>query len=322
MYVLVREYVCKRVHADRRHLMIERRPSKHKTIRISKQTRTTVFALVVIIVIAFGSIAQNRFLFDSHSLRVWFFDIGQGDGTLIETPSGKKILVDAGPDASILMKLGEVLWPWDRSLDAIVITHPDADHITGFVSVLRRYRVGHVYETGVIAKTAVDTEIEKLIREEQLPVTIVRIGDSIPDADVKLALVWPNDVAVLHAAGDRNNASVVIRLSYGETTALLTGDAEEPSEKLFAPNVGPVDVLKVGHHGSATATSQVLLDLIRPRMAVISVGVQNKYGHPHPLILDRLMNQSIQIFRTDLQGDILMTSDSGEPMVRAYPLLF
>ena len=302
--------------------MIERRPSKHKSIRISKQTRTTLFALIVIVVIAFGSIAQNRFLFDAHALRVWFFDIGQGDGTLIETPNGKKILVDAGPDASILMKLGEVLWPWDRSIDAIVITHPDADHITGFVSVLRRYRVGHVYETGVIAKTAVDTEIEKLIRDEHLPVTIVRIGDSIPDADIQLAVVWPSDLAVSHAAGDRNNASVVIRLTYGETTVLLTGDAEEPSEKLFASNVGAVDVLKVGHHGSATATSQLLLDLIRPRMAVISVGVQNKYGHPHPLILDRLMNQSIQIFRTDLQGDILMTSDSGEPMVRAYPLLF
>ncbi len=302
--------------------MIERKPSKHKTIRIPKQTRVTIFAVLFIVIVAFGSVAQNRFLFSPNTLRVWFFDIGQGDGMMIETPSGKQILVDAGPDASILTKLGGVLWPWDRTIDAIVLTHPDADHVTGFISVLKRYRVGHVYETGVIANTLIGAEIEKAIREEHVPVTMVRAGDLIPDTHVKLETLWPSNEAVVHAKNDRNNSSIVIRLTYGDTTALLTGDAEEPSEKQFYLRVGPIDVLKVGHHGSATATSQNLLDVIRPQIAIISAGVQNKYGHPHPLILDRLIKIHSRIFRTDTQGDILMTSDGGEPIVRAHPLLF
>lgn len=290
---------------------MKRASSKFTFVRFSKSNLVAGFFILFIMVIAFISILENYTLCNRITVCVWFFDVGQGDGILIKTPSGKKIIVDAGPGPGILTKLGEVMWPWDRMIDAIVITHPDQDHISGFIPILKRYRVGHVFETGVTADTQIDTELGNIIQTKQIPTTRVRRGDILPFSDVIFDVVWPNDEAVLRAEKGRNNSSIVIKLVFGDTTVLLTGDAEEPAEKQFAGALGHIDVLKVGHHGSVSSTSQFLLQSIQSNFAVFSVGTNNGYGHPHPLILDRLRAISAKIFRTDMDGDILLRTSGG-----------
>ncbi|MBI5369622.1 MBL fold metallo-hydrolase [Candidatus Uhrbacteria bacterium] len=241
-------------------------------------------------------------------LRVWFFDIGQGDGILILTPHGEQIVVDGGPDQTILRKLPQVMWPWDHHIDTVVITHPDADHITGSVGVLERYEVKNIFETGVRGGTQVIDEFARAEAEEGASVRLVRKGDSFVFDGVSLDILWPTDQAVV-TKKDRNDTSVVVRVRYGQTSLLLTGDATSAIEPDFARAVGDVDVLKAGHHGSKTSTSVTFLQQIKPEVAIISDGVNNRYGHPHPIVLSRLKQAGVQVWRTDLDGDIEIFSD-------------
>jgi competence protein ComEC len=242
-------------------------------------------------------------------LKVWFFDIGQGDAIFIETPNGQQILIDGGPGDSILQKLSSVMWPWDHSIDAIVITHPDADHITGLVSVFERYQVKTIYETGVRGGTPMIQALEQAIAEEQSQNKIVREGQTFNWDGVQVFVHWPSEEAI-QTQKDRNNTSVVLKLVYGSTSILLTGDAEETIEEEIGFSVGDIDVLKVGHHGSKTSTSVQFLKVVNPEVAVIPVGADNSYGHPHPIVLEHLKQVGASILRTDLDGDILLVSDS------------
>ena len=297
-------------------------PSSKRLTSKHKDRTIAIGLFCVVVIIGFGSIISNRLVFHSPAVRVWFFDVGQGDAMMIETKSGKQILIDAGPDDSILTKLSEVMWPWDRKIDPIVFTHPDADHIAGAAEILTRYSVGHVYETGALSESSIARMINQEQAQENISTTFVREGDSLRFDDVVLDVMWPRDIDVVHATNDRNNSSIVIRLVYGQTSILFTGDAEEFSEQIFSGSIGPIDVLKVGHHGSVSSTSTSLINNIKPRIGIISVGTNNRYGHPHPVILDRLQKQQVQLLRTDREGDILLTTDGGEPVVRPHPLLF
>lgn len=242
------------------------------------------------------------------ALRAWFFDIGQGDATFIETPNGKQILIDGGPDRTVLQKLPQAMWPWDRTIDAVIVTHPDADHITGLVGVLNRYQVGAIYETGVRGGTSVIAELTEAMNDEHAERHITRAGQSFEYDGVVFDVLWPTSQAVAKQK-DRNNTSIVLRVRYGDTTLLLTGDAEADIESVFAKRAGDVDVLKAGHHGSKTSTATIFLKLVTPEHAVISAGKNNRYGHPHPIVLSRLKDIGAQIWRTDTNGDILLTSD-------------
>lgn len=266
----------------------------------------TLILCVILFAFAFSSQFTRM---QTSGLKVWFFDIGQGDATFIVTPSGKQILIDGGPDDTILQKLSSVMWPWDHSLDAIVVTHPDADHITGLVSVLQKFDVAEIYETGVRGGTPMIQALEKAIIEEQAKNKKVRENELYNWDGIQVFVYWPTDEAV-KIEKDRNNTSIVLDLVYGETSILLTGDAEAIIETIVAPSVGDVDVLKVGHHGSKTSTSVRLLKAITPEAAVISDGKDNRYGHPHPIVLERLKEAGARILRTDLDGDILLVSDS------------
>lgn len=259
---------------------------------------------------------------DQTTLQVWFFDVGQGDATFIVTPNGKQILVDAGPGNAVLSKLGSVMPFWDRSLDAIIITHPDADHITGFVSVLERYRVDEIFETGADASTAVARAFDQSVEQEDAEKKYVHTGERFIIDHVQFDVLWPQTMLDHELVQDRNDASVVLLMTYGETTLLLTGDAEEMAEEEYSRDLLHVDVLKVGHHGSVSSTTTQLLSAITPTVAVISCGDNNRYGHPHPIILERLSSIDSDIFRTDQSGDILLSSQGGEPRVRAYSLIF
>ena len=263
-------------------------------------------AVIILFVIAYSALFARM---ETQGLKVWFFDVGQGDAIFIETPNGQQILVDGGPNNSILQKLSSVMWPWDHTIDAIVVTHPDADHITGLVSVLERYQVKTVYETGVRGGTTMIQAFDRAIVEEQSQNNFVREGQSYNWDGVQVFVRWPTEEAV-KIQKDRNNTSIVLELVYGDTSILLTGDAEETIEEEIGFSVGDIDVLKVGHHGSKTSTSVQFLKAISPEVAVIPVGADNSYGHPHPIILERLKQVGASILRTDLDGDILLVSDS------------
>ncbi|MBM5789523.1 MBL fold metallo-hydrolase [Candidatus Parcubacteria bacterium] len=281
-----------------------RRSPARRGQRIASHALLIACAFVLLIFPLFSRLASAR----APALRVWFFDVGQGDATLIETPLGRQVLVDGGPDRTILQKLPQTMWPWDRTLDAVVITHPDADHITGLTSVLEQYDVAAIYETGVRGGTPMIAGLVSAMATEGARMKPVRAGQSFEMDGVIFDVLWPTE-AFLQKERDRNNTSVVLRVRYGSTTLLLTGDAEESVEAVMARSAGDVDVLKVGHHGSRTSTTAKFLQAVTPEEVVISAGEDNRYGHPHPIVLARLREAGARVSRTDQDGDLLLVSD-------------
>lgn len=259
----------------------------------------------------------NFFIFrsdwhDSHrKLTFAMLDVGQGDALFIESPTGTQILFDAGPPRSVLGPLSRVMSPFDRSIDAVVITNPDADHIGGAVEILNNYKVGAIFEPGTLNSSTVYQNLKKEIKNENIPHLLARRGMHLdlgggavidilfPDRDVSL---WTT-----------NDGSIVAKLSYGETSVMLTGDSTTKTEEIILKNNLPTslesDILKVGHHGSRTSTSSNFVKALSPNYALISDGKGNSYGHPHPEVLNTLEKMGSQVLRTDLLGTIIMKSD-------------
>ncbi len=258
-------------------------------------------------------------------------NIGQGDAIYIEAPNGNQVVVDGGPDAKILHELG-ALMPWyDKSIDMLVITNPDKDHIAGFVDVLKRFSVKYLLEPGTENGSLVNNEVERLAKADGVKEMLARRGMQIfldENAGVKLIILFPDrDVS----KETSNDGSIVMRLTYGDTEVMLTGDATQKVESHLLslassfsnPTASPTsptdlpdlrlesDILKVGHHGSRTSTSEAFVRAVAPRFAAISCGLDNKYGHPHQETLDTLSsaNPPIKIFRTDQDGTIIFKSD-------------
>jgi competence protein ComEC len=243
-------------------------------------------------------------------LHVYFLDVGQGDAILVQAPDGRQILVDGGPSPTALLnELGDVLPFWDRSLDLVVLTHPDGDHITGLIPLLDRYRVGQVLDV-----PQSDTAPEAVPWLEGLaalgvPRTLAQRGMRLPVGDVQVLVLHPGPAQLMGTASDDNNNAVVLRLDYGQTSFILTGDAESEAEADMIAAGLPLraDVLKVGHHGSNGASSLALIAAVAPRLAVIPVGAENTFGHPHPAVLERL--KGVEVLRTDQNGRIEVVSD-------------
>jgi len=243
------------------------------------------------------------------------FDIGQGDAIFIEAPNGSQVLIDGGPSNVVLAKLGETMPFWDRSIDLVVLTHPHVDHITGLLDVLKRYRVGMVLESGVNYSTAEYGEWHTLLEQKHIPVAIAERGDVVHLArGVDLDILAPFESFVSKSPKNVHDATVVTRLSFASSTALLMGDAEEKIEYQFLASGDDLhaDILKVGHHGSKTSSTDFFLEAVRPRFAVISAGRKNRYGHPTQEVLDRLRAFGISIQRTDQDGDVAYVSDGRE----------
>jgi len=241
-------------------------------------------------------------------LKVVFFDIGQGDSIFIETPAKRQILIDGGPDKSVLEKLGEAMPFYDRSIDLVILTHPDSDHITGLVSVLEYFEVGHILVSGFKGDSAVYSQWEKIIEEKKIPLTVAQAGQKVifPSGAV-LEILWP-DQSRMETISLANNASVVGRLIYGNSKMILTGDIEKKVENLLGENSDlRADILKTAHHGGKTSTGEGFLNAVSPEAAVVSVGKDNRYGHPSREVLDRLGN--IAVYRTDEEGDIKILTD-------------
>ena len=263
-----------------------------------------ILALVAVVVwLALRGLPDGR-------LHVYFLDVGQGDAILVQAPDGRQILVDGGPSPTALLnELGDVLPFWDRSLDLVVLTHPDGDHITGLIPLLDRYRVEQVLD---VRQSDTAPEAAPWLEEMaalSVPRTLVQRGMRLPVGDLSVTVLHPGSTQLTGTASDDNNNAVVLRLDYGQTSLILTGDAESEAEADMVAAGLPLhaDVLKVGHHGSNGASSPVFIAAVAPRLAVIPVGADNKFGHPHPAVLERL--KGVEVLRTDLNGRIEVVSD-------------
>lgn len=260
-----------------------------------------VFALLFVLAVgwlALRSLPDGR-------VHVWFLDVGQGDAILIQTPDGRQVLVDGGPSPSALFdQLGEVLPFWDHALDVVVLTHPDADHASGLIPLFDRYRVTTVIDSVLPGDLAAEPWLAASAAAGAAH-QVAAPGMKVAAGAVVLTVLSPPDGSSLLADNDR---SVVLRLDYGASSLLLTGDAELEAEDAMLKGGLPLaaDVLKVAHHGSNGSTSAAFLAAVHPGLAVISVGADNRFGHPAPALLQRLQN--IEVLRTDQRGRIELVS--------------
>lgn len=236
--------------------------------------------------------------------RLVFFDVGQGDSALIVTPSGQTILIDGGPDASVLKEIGRVLPFWLRRLDLVILTHVHDDHLAGLIPILNRYEVKQV----LVGSYNNETALTKVWQNKLLFYKIEAIK-----AKQGMIFNFSNDcflkiLAAEDSATDENDLSVVSLFSCLNKNVLLSGDASSKIEnKLKVPKV---DIFKISHHGSITANSQSFLDMIRPQLAIISVGINNKFNHPSPIVINRLLTMTVNIFRTDKVGSVYFLANN------------
>ncbi len=244
------------------------------------------------------------------NLRVVFFDVGQGDSIFIETSSKQQILIDGGPGSAVLEKLAAEMPFYDRTIDLIILTHPEYDHMSGLMEILKRYDVENILWTGVVRNAAEHKEWQKLIQEEEAVIFIAEQGLKIKLKNGYIDILHPFESLDEERIEDSNETSIVARLVYGENSFLFTGDTGfDTEDKLIERNIYlDSDVLKIGHHGSKYSTSDNFLSLVSPEVAVIQVG-ENSYGHPTEQVLARLEKFGINIFRNDINKNIEIVSD-------------
>jgi beta-lactamase superfamily II metal-dependent hydrolase len=242
-------------------------------------------------------------------MEVHYIDVGQGDSTLIITPEGKTILIDGGKESEGDTVLAYLADYGIDTIDLMVATHPDADHIGGLVPVLENLDVKKVVDSGKTHTTQTYLDYLNLIDQKNIPMEIAKEG-SLLNVDSNLKIEVLN---ALEESSDTNDSSIVLKVSYKEADFLLTGDADTEIEEEMINEAYNLDaeVLKVGHHGSDTSTSQAFLEAVDPLFAAVSVG-ENSYGHPSKSVLDRLTNYGVDIYTTQQSGDIIMTTDGIE----------
>lgn len=271
-------------------------------------------ASLVILVIANLYIFQVSATTADNLNHVYFLDIGQGDATLIRTSSGENILIDGGPDTSIIDQLDRHIPFWDRSLDLVLLTHAHADHVTGLLKILPSYEVKNFWYTGAEYDSQVYQDLIAGLNQRKIPISLVSQGDQAHFQDTTLTVVYPTVISPTDP--DPNAISLVSLVSIGDLDIAITGDIGIDQEPYFVNQLGDIEVLKVAHHGSRSSTSDQFLDATSPEYGIISVGLDNSYNHPDPQLLSRLASHRVNIFRTDQDKTIHLSTDG-----QAYKIL-
>lgn len=279
-----------------------------------------ILALLVLVIAGCTQVPQEKKetteIKGDATLQVQFLDVGQGDSILVIAPNGKTMLVDAGTKgagrnvASYIKGLGIT------KLDFVVATHPDADHIGGLVPILQELEVGTFVDSGKEHTSQTFIDMLTLIDEHDINYEVPTIGESWQlDKKVKVEVLYANE-----AAKDNNDASIVLRVSYGEVSYLLTGDAGIKLEKEMLAN-GDVQAtfLKAGHHGSNTSSSHEFIKAVQPEVAILSYGEGNKYGHPHKEVVDALIAEDVEIYSTAESGTIITATDGVHYSITGVP---
>ena len=266
-----------------------------------------VFVLILLIVAVL--VWREVWSAEGGTLKFYVLDVGQGDAIFIETPSGNQILIDGGPDKSVLKELGEVMPFYDRTIDLVILTHPHLDHAGGLVEVLKNYEVEKFMDSGNTHTIAEFRELKSMLEVKNVEQVKARMGtEIILGEEARLSILAP---AELKSGSNLHNNMVISRLSFGEVDFLLMGDAERPLEYFLIEQEDNIqsEVLKAGHHGSRTSSSELFLEKVAPEYALISAGRKNKYGHPHAEVLENLQKTGAKILRTDLDGRIEIRTD-------------
>ncbi len=256
-----------------------------------------VLTLLLLIYILFSELSSSGLAF-------YVFDVGQGDAIFIRTSDKYNILIDGGADNTVVYKLGKYLPFYDRDIDLMILTHPHSDHVVGLTEVLKRYQVKKILTTGVSSHSSDYLTWLDLIKEKNIPVEIANHRGVMPlGSEVKFYILFPNLSLVNKEIKNLNNASIVAKLIYTSTTIMLMGDFE--NEEIFVrTNLDlSATILKVGHHGSNTANSREFLAMVSPKIAVISCGKNNKFGHPNQAVIADLRSLGAEIWPTDQRGD-------------------
>ena len=256
------------------------------------------------------------FAYDN-KLYIYFFDVGQGDSILIRTPNNKNILIDGGPNSSVLPQLFKVLPIWNRQIDLMVLTHPQADHVTGLLEVLNRFKVKEILATFAEYPTKTNQEWLTKVSNHDCILNWADASDDYYFGEVYWDTLWPIDLNF--TSSDINEDSVTARISYGDFSILLTGDIGFLTESKLLDIYSDINstVLKVGHHGSRYASSEEFLFAVKPEVAVITVG-RNSHGHPAADTLNRLDDIGADIYRTDMDGLIEIIIDNDNYFIKPH----
>lgn len=258
---------------------------------------------------------QGRF-FDG-KFHVVFCDVGQGDAIFLRTPRGVDILVDGGPNDSVLSCLSRHMPFWDKTIELVLLTHPHADHFTGLIDVLDRYTVIAFNTEKLANNTTGFRHFSEKFKAGKTKSRFVSTGDTFRTKDGVVLYVLSPSRAFLSATAPEGIisesgefASLVLIVSFGTLDVLLSGDSQiDGLREALGGQLPPIEVFQVPHHGSKNGLNETLLEALRPRVAVISVGKNNRYGHPHSEILRKLGDQNVRIFRTDRDGEVEVVSD-------------
>ena len=266
-----------------------------------------LFWLVLLLFLLWTAI----FSLPDNKLHLIFCDVGQGDAILISYHQ-TQVLIDGGPDNRVLSCLSAHLPFWDRQVEMVVLTHPEADHFGGLIDVIKRYSVKYFVSSNSIKTTPAFQELQQQILQKKVLTYSLQEGGEIKIGLLDFLVLWPRKDFY---DSELNNHSLVLKLVFNHFTALLTGDLSSKFENQL--DLTPIEVLKIAHHGSQTSTSQNFLEKVKPKLSIISVGV-NKFGQPSPEILNRLNNLKIRISRTDQNGEIEIVSDGRRWYTKAH----
>ncbi len=273
------------------------------------------FIFIVVSDVSQWIISQPRWekFFTQGNLQVYFLNVGQGDATLIRTPYGKNILIDAGPDLSVVYRLGEELPFYERVIDLVILTHPNQDHILGLLEILNRYQVGQVMTTPLNSSNPIYELIKQSADSQGVAWQEIAAGDNFLIDGILFKILYPEKTFVTSAVNqpDNNVFSLVVKVVFQQVSFLFSGDLPKEGEiSLVNRNLGlSADVLQAGHHGSKTSTSLKWLQAVRPSYVVISVGADNRFGHPHYRVLKDIERVGAKILRTDREGTVVFVSN-------------
>ncbi len=302
---------------------------KRGTARGSDATAGTGRAWRVVTIVLAGTMAVTAAVAISRPVgvpRITVLDVGQGDAILVEGGQGGRLLIDGGPDPDrLLIELDRLIPPWDRRIDAVVLSHPHEDHVAGLALLLDRYRVRRVFEPGMRGPGPGYAAWQDRLALDGAPTRAgLAAGDRLTVDAVDLLVLWPIRGEVPREPPDNgtgiNNVSIVVLGTVGARRFLLTGDVEDGVDpRLLAEGLPRVDLLKIAHHGSRTATTDAFVQAVAPRVAIASAGAGNPYGHPARPTLDRLAAAGAHVYRTDVDGSVSVTFGANGLEVTTHP---
>lgn len=276
----------------------------------------SILVALVIVIFSFAGCANTKNSSTSNSqtnsvnqgiIKINYIDVGQGDSILVQV-NGKNLLIDAGPNDSTDKLMSYLSKQNIKKLDFVVATHPHEDHIGAMDSVIKKYDIGEFYAPKKMTTTKTFENMVNALKSKNIKINTATAGKNLDlGKNVRCEMIAPNNTNYENL----NNYSVVIKITYGNSKFLFTGDAEKLSEKeILSKNYDiSCDVLKLGHHGSSSSSSKDFLDKASPKIAIVSCGKNNDYGHPHRETLTEMKKRNVQVYRTDVDGSILLVSD-------------